>query len=50
MLGMTVTYADDLEGTQFTVLQSTYAGVNYFLLLFAIANWPLRQVPVSLTT
>jgi hypothetical protein len=36
----TITYQDAFEGAEYTVLKPTYAAVNYFLLLFAITNWP----------
>ena len=42
VFGRTVTYVDTMEGAQYTVLKSTYATVNYCLLIFAITNWPGR--------
>lgn len=42
-LGITEVYTDHETGRQFTGLHSAAALSGYFVLIFAIANWPFRS-------
>src|SRR3954449_13257279 len=47
MLGLTRNYLDDASGVEYTKLHPVICPLCYFLLIFAVANWPVRDGSVT---